>query len=143
MSVWPLQQPFSGRLTSFFRSRGHRSLMPSPPKAPSVGMLLGVPYYGYLVSVQSLLHTCLINCEDIANRFIALLAFPETKELTLEELDAVFGVPTRKQVARGLKEPGYWIQKYIFKRDVELPPLVDIGQLRGEADAKGSMAGAV
>lgn len=74
---------------------------------------------------------------------LVLLVFPETKELTLEELDAVFGVPTRKQVQRGLKEPGYWIQKYIFRRDVELPPLVDTRHLRGEADAKRTMAGGV
>jgi len=32
---------------------------------------------------------------------------------------------------RGLKEPGYWLQKGIFHRDVELPPLVDIQRLRG------------
>lgn len=62
-----------------------------------------------------------------------LLFFPETKELTLEELDTVFSVSTHKQVARGLKEPGYWVQKYIFRRDVELKPLVDIDHLRNQA----------
>lgn len=67
-----------------------------------------------------------------SNGFIALLIFPETKELTLEELDAVFSVSTRKQMARGLKEPFYWVNKFILRRDVQLPPLVDIGQLRGE-----------
>jgi hypothetical protein len=63
---------------------------------------------------------------------LALIIFPETKELTLEELDAVFSVPTRKQVARGLREPAYWVNKYVFRRDVRLPPLVDIQQLRGQ-----------
>ncbi|KAI7341120.1 putative MFS myo-inositol transporter [Hortaea werneckii] len=62
---------------------------------------------------------------------LVLLFFPETKELTLEELDAVFNVPTHKQMARGLKEPGFWIQKGIFRRDVDLAPLVDIQDLRG------------
>lgn len=59
-----------------------------------------------------------------------LLLFPETKELTLEELDAVFNVATHKQMARGFKEPGYWINKGILRRDVELPRLVDIDELR-------------
>ncbi|KAI2787092.1 hypothetical protein POX_f07450 [Penicillium oxalicum] len=65
---------------------------------------------------------------------LTLLIFPETKELTLEELDAVFSVPTRKQVARGLREPFYWVNKYLLRRDVELPPLVDIQHLRGKKE---------
>lgn len=73
-----------------------------------------------------------ISAYMISNGFVALLFFPETKELTLEELDAVFSVSTHRQVARGFKEPFYWVNKYILRRDVQLPPLVDIGQLRGE-----------
>ena len=61
---------------------------------------------------------------------LVLLLFPETKELTLEELDAVFNVATHEQVARGFKEPGYWINKGILRRDVSLPPLVDLDELR-------------
>lgn len=61
-----------------------------------------------------------------------LLFFPETKELTLEELDAVFGVQTRKQMLRGLREPFFWFQKYILRQNVELPPLVDLSEVRGE-----------
>lgn len=63
--------------------------------------------------------------------FPVLLFFPETKELTLEELDAVFNVATHKQMAHGFKEPCYWISKGIRRRDVDLPPLVDIDELRG------------
>lgn len=70
-----------------------------------------------------------------------MLVLPETKELTLEELDAVFGVRTRDQIKRGLREPGYWIQKYIFKRDVELPPLVDLNQLRGNTEKNDAIGG--
>lgn len=73
---------------------------------------------------------------------LVLLFFPETKELTLEELDAVFNVATHKQVMRGLKEPGYWIQKGIFRRDVELPPLVDIQALRGTREDDHKQGGA-
>lgn len=74
----------------------------------------------------------IIHRSASANNLAALIIFPETKELTLEELDAVFSVPTRKQIARGLKEPFYWVNKYILRRNVELPPLVDIKHLRGE-----------
>ncbi|KAJ5484705.1 hypothetical protein N7539_004693 [Penicillium diatomitis] len=71
---------------------------------------------------------------------LTLLIFPETKELTLEELDAVFSVPTRKQIARGMREPFYWVNKYILRRNVELPPLVDIQQLRGKRQEAGMVA---
>ncbi|KAF9694492.1 hypothetical protein EKO04_007324 [Ascochyta lentis] len=73
---------------------------------------------------------------------LVLLFFPETKELTLEELDAVFSVATHKQMKRGLKEPGYWIQKGIFHRDVDLPPLVDIQALRGTSQDDPQYGGA-
>lgn len=42
----------------------------------------------------------------------------------------------------GLKEPGYWIQKGIFRRDVELEPLVDIQALRGTRDGDRKHEGA-
>lgn len=73
---------------------------------------------------------------------LVLLFFPETKELTLEELDAVFSVPTHKQMARGLKEPGYWLQKGVFRRDVTLEPLVDIQDLRGSREDGHKVGGA-
>ncbi|RAR01754.1 MFS sugar transporter [Stemphylium lycopersici] len=79
----------------------------------------------------------------LANAFpLVLLFFPETKELTLEELDAVFNVHTHKQMQRGLKEPGYWLQKGVFRRDVELPPLVDIQALRGTREDEHLYGGA-
>lgn len=71
----------------------------------------------------------------------ALIIFPETKELTLEELDVVFSIPTRKQVARGLREPAYWVNKYVLRRKVELPPLVDIQHLRGEQNSSSMVGG--
>ena len=75
--------------------------------------------------------TTLVGSIGVTNDSTALTIFPETKELTLEELDAVFSVPTRKQIAHGLREPFYWFQKYILRQNVTLPPLVDINQLRG------------
>lgn len=100
-------------------------------------MPLGVLFSGVWVRC---LHVS--QCQDpAANRFPVLLFFPETKELTLEELDAVFSVPTHKQMARGLKEPGFWIQKGIFRRDVDLAPLVDIQDLRGTREDDHKIGG--
>ncbi|PPQ73733.1 hypothetical protein CVT26_011888 [Gymnopilus dilepis] len=49
---------------------------------------------------------------------------PETKQRTLEELDYVFAVPTRKHASYQLTTfLPYWIQRYVFFRKVELEPL--------------------
>ena len=54
------------------------------------------------------------------------LVMPETKARTLEELDAVFSVSTHEQVAHGLKQIPWFIQRYIFRnKNAHLPPLVD------------------
>lgn len=69
-------------------------------------------------------------CLLLIYALLVLLLLPETKELTLEELDAVFSVATHKQMSRCFKEPGYWINKGILRRDAGLPALVDIQELR-------------
>lgn len=76
-----------------------------------------------------------------SDRSTVLLLFPETKELTLEELDNVFGISTRKQILHGLREPPYWINKYILRRDVKLEPLVDIKKLRGITEEEDEKVG--
>ena len=60
---------------------------------------------------------------------------PETKARTLEELDAVFSVPTHEQAAHGLKQIPWFIARYIFRRDVHLEPLVDFEKAKRDADA--------
>ena len=62
---------------------------------------------------------------NIIGWFGVLTLMPETKARSLEELDAVFSVPTHRQVAHGLKQVPWFIQRYIFRRDVHLPPLID------------------
>ena len=74
--------------------------------------------------------TTLVGSIGVTNDSTALTIFPETKELTLEELDAVFSVPTRRQIAHGLREPIYWVRRYILRQHVKHPPLVDINELR-------------
>ncbi|KAF2154313.1 MFS sugar transporter [Myriangium duriaei CBS 260.36] len=57
--------------------------------------------------------------------WLVLLFLPETKARSLEELDAVFSVPTHKQMSHGLKEIPYFFNKFVFRRDVHLEPLID------------------
>ena len=54
----------------------------------------------------------------------------ETKQRTLEELDYVFAVPTSRHVSYQAKTfLPYWIQRYIFFRDVELKPLYNFDEV--------------
>jgi hypothetical protein len=51
--------------------------------------------------------------------------FPSTRQRTLEELDYIFGVPTRRHAAYQVRTWLPWfIQRYIFlQRKVQLKPL--------------------
>ena len=59
--------------------------------------------------------------------FFAILLFvPETKALSLEELDQVFSVPTAKHASYQVKALPHNIKKHIFRMDVgDLPPLYE------------------
>ena len=59
-----------------------------------------------------------------------LTVMPETKSRSLEELDAVFSVPTHKQAAHGLKQIPWFIQRYILRRKVAMEPLIDFEKAR-------------
>ncbi|KAI1093753.1 hypothetical protein F5B19DRAFT_103455 [Rostrohypoxylon terebratum] len=58
---------------------------------------------------------------NIAGFFLVLFFVPETKEKTLEELDAVFNVPLRQFMRYGLSQFFYFFNRYIFFRDVQAP----------------------
>ncbi|KAK4055364.1 hypothetical protein OIO90_003202 [Microbotryomycetes sp. JL221] len=47
---------------------------------------------------------------------LVLLFVPETKQLTLEELDQVFSVPTKKHALYQLRQVPYFIKRYILGR---------------------------
>ncbi|RYP68713.1 hypothetical protein DL769_005434 [Monosporascus sp. CRB-8-3] len=54
--------------------------------------------------------------------FVAVLLFlPETKEKTLEELDAVFDVPVARIVRYGVAEFFYFWSHYVLRQDIEPP----------------------
>ncbi|CAL1708150.1 unnamed protein product [Somion occarium] len=63
---------------------------------------------------------------NIVGFFLILLFLPETKALSLEELDQVFSVPTRTHAAYQLKALPRNIKKYIFRMKVkDMPPLYE------------------
>ena len=58
--------------------------------------------------------------------FLILLFLPETKALSLEELDQVFSVPTHIHAAYQIKALPHHIKKYVFRMKVKpLPPLYE------------------
>ena len=63
---------------------------------------------------------------------LILLFLPETKALSLEELDQVFSVPTHVHAAYQLKALPHNIKKYIFRMKVKpLPPLYEFEHVPG------------
>ncbi|KAN0138316.1 MFS sugar transporter [Lactarius tabidus] len=63
---------------------------------------------------------------NIVGFFAILLFVPETKALSLEELDQVFSVPTYTHAAYQIKALPHNIKKYIFRMKVDpLPPLYE------------------
>lgn len=62
---------------------------------------------------------------NIVGWVLVLLFLPETKGKTLEELDQVFSVPTRIHAAYGIRQVGYFFNRYILWRKVEPVKLYD------------------
>ncbi|KAI9690870.1 MAG: hypothetical protein M1822_008489 [Bathelium mastoideum] len=63
---------------------------------------------------------------NVIGWFAILLFVPETKEKTLEELDAVFEVSTTQQAAFGIRQAVWFVRRYLlFQKNATLKPLVD------------------
>ncbi|KAH9032648.1 MFS sugar transporter [Lactarius hengduanensis] len=70
---------------------------------------------------------------NVVGFFAILLFVPETKALSLEELDQVFSVPTQTHAAYQIKALPHNIKKYIFRMKVDhLPPLYEHDGVIGE-----------
>ncbi len=68
---------------------------------------------------------------NIVGFFAVLLFVPETKEKTLEELDAVFSVPLRRMMAYGLAQFVYFFRRYVFfQRAAEKPRVPHAGDVQ-------------
>ncbi|KAK9369828.1 hypothetical protein V1509DRAFT_562081 [Lipomyces kononenkoae] len=64
---------------------------------------------------------------NLVGFFLVLLFVPETKSLTLEELDKVFGVTTRTHAKYQASKLPFWYRRYILRQDVEEPvPLYEL-----------------
>lgn len=72
-----------------------------------------------------------------------LLWVPETKQRTLEELDYVFAVPTRKHINYQLtKAVPYWFKRYVFQnKSATLEPLYKFDHVQSEAARSKSITG--
>ncbi|KAL8804220.1 MAG: hypothetical protein Q9182_002674 [Xanthomendoza sp. 2 TL-2023] len=63
--------------------------------------------------------------------FLILLFVPETKDLTLEQLDARFSISSRSHARFALKQCLFFVRRYVLRRDnvkrpvMELPPQDD------------------
>ena len=74
-----------------------------------------------------LIHSSGLNVTALVMIFLWV---PETKQRTLEELDYIFAVPTRVHMHyQAFKVLPWWIQRYIFRRDVHLEPLYKLDHL--------------
>ncbi|EAW09752.1 sugar porter family MFS transporter [Aspergillus clavatus NRRL 1] len=61
---------------------------------------------------------------NVTALIMIFLWVPETKQRTLEELDYIFAVPTRVHMRyQCFTVLPWWVQRYIFRRKVECPPL--------------------
>lgn len=64
---------------------------------------------------------------------VILFALPETKQRTLEELDYIFGVPTRRHAAYQLRIWCPWfVKRYVlFQKSAKLEPLYQLEGFSG------------
>ena len=83
---------------------------------------------------------------NIVGFFMVLFFVPETKAKTLEELDAVFDVPLRRQVAYGGKQfAWFWGRWLLGRKGLEKPtlPYLEEGMGGGGDDDDGVVGGGV
>lgn len=70
---------------------------------------------------------------------------PETKGVTLEELDEVFSVPTRRHAAYGLRQVPYAFRRYVLRQNVRPEPIysfdIDAAVHRKNDSEKGFVGG--
>lgn len=64
-------------------------------------------------------------CWCVIGWWMILLFVPETKDLTLEQLDEVFRIPTCEHIAHGLSQLSWFIRRYFFcRKGLKKPVLI-------------------
>ncbi|OLN96956.1 Galactose-proton symporter [Colletotrichum chlorophyti] len=64
---------------------------------------------------------------NVVGFFVAYFLLPETKNLTLEELDSVFNVRNRDHARYYATKAPWYVQKHLLRRDVDsFPPLYEL-----------------
>jgi len=81
--------------------------------------VLGLTFPLLTVAFTTLGAFCYYAAWNVVGWWLILLFVPETKGKTLEELDQVFSVPSRKHAAYGLRQIPYFIGRYILRRDLK------------------------
>ncbi|KAG5287437.1 sugar transporter [Histoplasma capsulatum G186AR] len=77
---------------------------------------------------------------NIIALIMIFLWVPETKQRTLEELDYIFAVPTRKHMSYQMFTAlPYWVKRYIFRMKVELEPLYHFEKIAEDEKYKKEM----
>ena len=67
-------------------------------------------------------------CWNLFGWVFAYFFLPETKDLTLEELDSVFGFKSRSHAAYYAEKLPWYLKRYVLRKDVEpFPPLYESG----------------
>ncbi|KAL1702906.1 hypothetical protein EV121DRAFT_281530 [Schizophyllum commune] len=77
---------------------------------------------------------CLYGGLNILAAVMIFLALPETKQRTLEELDYIFAVPTRRHAAYQVRTWAPWfVRRYVlWRKDAVLEPLYHLEGVAGE-----------
>lgn len=85
---------------------------------------------------------CWYAAWNIIGWVFAYFLLPETKNLTLEELDMVFGISNRQHAKYFMKKLPWYLNKYILRRDVTpMPELYEFDTRADEtAEKQGPMS---
>ena len=87
--------------------------------------ILAITFPALVASFTSTGAFCWYAAWNIIGFFLVLFFLPETKGLSLEELDQVFSVPTHKHAAYGAKSFVYFFRRYLFRQNVKLEKLYE------------------
>jgi len=76
---------------------------------------------------------------NIVGFVLVLLFLPETKGLSLEELDQVFSVPTHVHAAYGMRQVPYFFKRYLLRQKIEPERLYEREHYEGGHEEEGPM----